>query len=598
MLLTVVHPDLTRGPGLHPTDVRVEEGLALPEVLLHLARVTGWAGWPDSPVAVGASLLTPGHVSGHYPLVAGCTLRPCPLPRDEVGGRAADALRATWHLAVVAGPDSGSVHRLDPRTSPVRLSSHHRPGTGGEGGTSQASAVQLDVPDWGDRVIHVRATLRRGRTRFHVRVTGRGAPGDPTVALVGPRRFAGGHRARRTVRTGRSAWWHPWQRWDPAQSLHVASTRLALRRSPEATSGTPPESGGHQTGRRRPGSGRAEAVGLLAPAAGSIALAVAMHQPFLLLTALLGPATLLASRSARADPAAGAGVDPCASASRSASDPAALAAASVHALWRAASPPAPGTAGATTATYATSTAGVPASAADPAPGTFRAALLERPGATLALSGPPAGTRAVARALVLGAVGPSAELRVQVRGGEARDWAWTRWLPDGVGALPGADAPPTIVVADLAVPQPTDERQLAELARWRAQTTSVHRLLLLLPEASPGGRGATVPAWCRHVLRVETRTARLHTPDGRVSEVPCMPCRRRGRTSRRAASPRCCTPGPSAHRVTGRPAPVVHRSVTGACPVGACPTARTWAHCQVCRGRNQTRWRRRGTVRGR
>ncbi|MGN8245682.1 FtsK/SpoIIIE domain-containing protein [Cellulomonas soli] len=515
MLLTVVHPDLARGPGLHPTDVDVDEGIALPALLAHLARLTGWAGWPRTSVAVGPTTLTTGHATGHYPLVAGCTLRPGPTEHDELGGAAAGASRAAWHLAVVSGPDCGALHGLEPGAAPLRVGAgRDRVDASASSGTGEGTDPHVEVrvrdPRWGDLVVQVRTTVRRGRTRFHVRLSGRTPDGPGVARLVrDPRLHRGRGRARRPVRAPHLALHHPWRRWRPTETLQVGTTRLALRPAPDATAPDVLATAGAD-GVRRGGAGRTEALGMLAPAIGSIALAAALRQPLLLLTALVGPATLLASRTSRTSGTPGPGSPGRGGASQGTdttrpapADPAALAAVTVQALWSAGSP---------------TSAQTPAMAGRHASTPARTGMLDQPGATLAVVGPPQEVRAAARALVLGAVGPHADRAVQVRCGAGLDWAWTRWLPGGAGTLPGRDDPPTVVVADLTGPAGSALDEMAALARWRAQVPSPHQLLLLVADETGRG-GPRVPGWCRQVLHVRAGRARLRTPDGRSSEVP-------------------------------------------------------------------------------
>ena len=113
MRFTLLHPDPSRGDGLVPTDVEADVGTALSALRPGLARVSGYAGWASAGIraAVGDAVLDEHHVVGQPPLVEGCVLRAGP------GSRAGAelAVRADWHVAVVAGPDSGGLAAVPAR---------------------------------------------------------------------------------------------------------------------------------------------------------------------------------------------------------------------------------------------------------------------------------------------------------------------------------------------------------------------------------------------------------------------------------------------------------------------------------------------------
>ncbi|WP_028044863.1 FtsK/SpoIIIE domain-containing protein [Cellulomonas sp. URHE0023] len=105
MRLTLLHPDPDRGAGTVTTDVEVLPGTALALLRPALARLSGDPAWASSAhrVFVAQQVLDDSHVAGHVPLVHGCVLSLGPDARPS----AEEALRADWHVAVVAGPDCG-----------------------------------------------------------------------------------------------------------------------------------------------------------------------------------------------------------------------------------------------------------------------------------------------------------------------------------------------------------------------------------------------------------------------------------------------------------------------------------------------------------
>lgn len=402
MRFTLLHPDPVRGPGLHPTDVEADPGIALSAMRPALSRVSGYGGWVGAGVclAVADVPLDDHHVVGQPPLVEGCVLRVGVGPRPP----AEIAALAPWHVAVVAGPDCGSVLAL-----PEGVVTTLRPGGGG--------------PD----VLAVR---------------------DPTLELVHVRRR--GERVR--LRVGRRGRWRPWRPDDPRRS---GATTLVLRRAhggavPIESSADEPRTFGSLTT-------------WLTSAVGSLALALALRQPLLLLAGLAAPAVALATaglrawrrrRAAPADPAP--------------RDPAALAVATSRARYVDAEP----------------------------------VVVEQPwdpGGSLAVVGPRHLALPVARAVVLGVLGTHLAVPLTVHTRHADDWAWGVWASDGPG--PGA-----LVVAD-------DPGDAAALARWRSSAPPAERLLLLAETA------ADVPAWCRARLEVGPRSVLLRDAAGSTRAVP-------------------------------------------------------------------------------
>ena len=180
--LTLLHPDPSRGHGLVPTDIEAEVGTALSALRPALARVSGYAGWASAGVraAVADVVLDEHHVVGQPPLVEGCVLRPGPGSRAD----AELAVRADWHVAVVAGPDCGGLGAVPP-----------------DGTLTVHAAGVVDVPE------------------PHLTVH------DPTLPRVQVRRR--GDRVR--VRAGSGV---RRRRWRPDEPLRFGATTLVLRGTP------------------------------------------------------------------------------------------------------------------------------------------------------------------------------------------------------------------------------------------------------------------------------------------------------------------------------------------------------------------------------
>lgn len=404
---TLLHPDPSRGHGLVPTDVEADVGTALSALRPALARVSGYAGWASAGVraAVGDAVLDEHHVVGQPPLVAGCLLRTgqgSPVDAEL-------AVRADWHVAVVAGPDSGGL-------APVRADERL---TLGPPGGAVGSAPQLVVHD----STLPRVQVRRDGDRVRVRLGDRGR----------------------------------WRRWRPRRPLRLGATTLALRgaRVDEAPSAEPGPTA-------RPAT-------WLAPLLGSVALAVALRQPVLLLAGLAVPLVALGA----------AGVARWRQHHRSGPD------ASVRDL----------------AALVAATARAAVTTADPV-------ALDQPwdpGGSLAVVGPRALALPVARAAALGALGTHLGTVLAVRTRRPDDWSWCVWAADPDSPLPPGPGA-GLVVAD-------DPPDPGALARWRSSSPASQRLLLVADSS------ATVPAWCRARLEVGPRAVRLHGADGRVHDVP-------------------------------------------------------------------------------
>lgn len=410
MRLTLLHPDPSRGHGLVTTDVEAAVGVALSALRPALARVSGYAGWSSAGVraSVADAVLDDHHVVGQPPLVEGCVLR------AEPGGRpdAEAALGADWYVAVVAGPDCGGV-------AMVPSAGHLTVGPSTDATLHHPALVVDDV-----RLPRVQ--VRRQGDRVLVRI------GDAVL----------------------------WRRWRPHRPLRLGTTTLTLRgptrdRAPEAGTAEP----GLET---RPAT-------WLVPLLGSVALAVALRQPVLLLAGLAVPLVVLGTAAVtrwrrRHDSPEDASVQ----------DLAGLVVATTRAALAATDP----------------------------------VVLDQPwdpGGSLAVVGPRALALPVARGVALGALGTHLTAVLVVRSRRSADWSWCVWATAPDAPLP-AGTGGALVVAD-------DPPDPAALARWRSSAPASQRLLLLAESA------ATVPAWCRARLEVGPRAVRLHGADGRVRDVP-------------------------------------------------------------------------------
>ncbi|KRD44615.1 hypothetical protein ASE38_11025 [Cellulomonas sp. Root930] len=227
MRFTLLHPDPARGPGLQATDVEADVGTALSVLRPALARVSGYAGWTSAAVrpAVADAVLDEHHTVGQPPLLDGCVLRTEPGARPAV----ALAVASAWHVAVVAGPDSGGLVAV-PTDAAVTLG-----------------------PAGSDLAVH-----------------------DATLPVVQVRR----RRGRVQTRTGRLGRWH---RWHPERPRRLGDTTLVLRGLPGAT---PEVAAADPAPAARPAT-------WLTPLVGSVALAAALRQPLLALVGLAVPLVAL-----------------------------------------------------------------------------------------------------------------------------------------------------------------------------------------------------------------------------------------------------------------------------------------------------------------
>ncbi|WP_268904337.1 FtsK/SpoIIIE domain-containing protein, partial [Cellulomonas algicola] len=163
---------------------------------------------------------------------------------------------------------------------------------------------------------------------------------------------------------------------------------------------------------------------------------------------------------------------------------------------------------------------------------------------LAVVGNPQDAAATARAVVLAELGSHAAADLVVVSRRPDGWGWTAPV-EPREPLPAPGDPGTVVVCD-------DPATLGRLAVWRAGAPGRHRLLLVL------GRRADVPAWCRHVLEVAPDGARLHAGGAAPAVVPwhAVTAERaraqllRARTLRELAGARPPVAAPPAHVALG------------------------------------------------
>ena len=393
-------------------DVEVEPGVPAGDLRRRLAVLTGDVRWaaPRALLQVGGRVLDDHHPAGAPPLLPGAHLAAGPAPDDDVLA----AVRAGTHLAVLEGPGSGRLVALE-----------------------DGACVRLPV------VPSVAAGSPRRATPAWVDVHRRGA--RVTVRVVGARGTTTGRARRRSGRQRvpqrpRRVGSRP-RTWSPRDDVRVGGTTLQLRGAVGAR---------RRSRRTPPGPPWAWTAG--ASACVALALAVALRQPVLLLTAVTGLVGLLGLRGARTPDA----------------------------------PPEPGATDAPpescpdVATLRLTTALRLRDHAGTVPGDDAAWPADR---TLALTGPRDRSLGVARALALRTLGAGTPTRLVLRSGATADWRWTRWWGPS-RRLPGTDEDDVLVVAD------GDD---TALGAWRLASPRARLLLVVRP-------GATVPAWAATVLR--------------------------------------------------------------------------------------------------
>lgn len=259
--------------GSPDLDLEMADGRRLADLRRALADAAGRPelaaspGRSPVPLAVDDVVLRDDHLTGEPPLVDGVVLH---VGRGE---RPPDvlALRAAWHLAVVAGPDAGALVPLD---APVLVGRRPAP------------------PAHGTRALTVRDPTV---SATHVEVV----PGrhGPRLLDRGPRDGTALVRDGRTVRAGHAR--PGGRRLRAGDRLLLGSTAVEIRSL--AAGGRPPRPPVGATGAaaapRAPVTGATPGA-WVAPAAGAAVLAAATGNRMLLALAAVGPATTLAGRAA------------------------------------------------------------------------------------------------------------------------------------------------------------------------------------------------------------------------------------------------------------------------------------------------------------
>ena len=481
---------LAGAPGSPDVDLVVPDDARLGDLRARLAAATGRPELAErsTVLAVDETILDDDQLTGQVPLLAGTVLRVGAGPADL----ARAALRAPWHLAVVAGPDCGALVAVGAvvvgrgeglAIDDVGISRRHLALSLGRSGP-----LARDLGSSNGTVL-LRAGRGRGRNQPpRARRLGRGR-GIGLGLGLGLGRVLGRVRGRAVrLRAG--------------DRLAIGATVLEVRRggfdrrdhAPTGAAGV--DGTAVATGAdRRPAGQRAPALATwFGPAAGSLVLAMSTGNRLLLAFALVGPAVALwpalrARTGGPRVPRAGAGPSPADE--LVAVSPADLA----TDVLRASSGPTP--------------------VDEPVPRGIAGLRALAPDGCLAVVGPRPLAVASTRALVAAASHPgpgpdTAATRVVVRTSPDRagDWAWCRWL-ESTGEGPGK-SPHELIVSD----GPRGDGQTADLARRWA---SGRGATLLLIEADR----ALVPPWCRTVLTVRSGSgvATLELPAGTRRTLP-------------------------------------------------------------------------------
>ncbi|NTW40264.1 MAG: FHA domain-containing protein, partial [Cellulomonadaceae bacterium] len=466
-------------------DVEVPSGSVLMRTRSALAVLTGVAALADAVLSVDGRVLADDQVAGAAPWVHGSRVRIGHGPADPL----AVAAGAPWHVAVLCGPDAGTV-AAPGADGLLRVGRRPRvPAPAAEGGRAQGMRrperpPELALTDESVSQPHldIRAARRAGRWRVHDLHS---ANGTRVSADPGRRAWCRTRVVRRRARVLRAG-----------DRLVVGASTLAVRRAGDV---------GHLPQPEPAAVMRVPTVAWVLPVAASLVLAAVTRNPMLLALGLsgLGPALpgLLHRRRRPRRPA-----------DDLAPDPSATAVSLVTTLPRAA--PADGV---TAAAPELPSAGVMPPWWD----------LARDG--LAVVGPRAAALATSRALLMAALaanaGPSTvRMSLLVRPDHAHDWAWCRWLDLRHAGRIGSEASSAHVVLDAEVDGPlvvVSDRGApwrVALHRWDSARSRAERVLVVEDDA------ALVPAWCRWVLAVPgDGTATLTGPEGtRAVVAPAAP----------------------------------------------------------------------------
>ncbi|WP_024287581.1 FtsK/SpoIIIE domain-containing protein [Cellulomonas sp. KRMCY2] len=566
-------------------DVDVPDGATLAGCRPGLVRLTGRSDLAHLTLTVDGQVVSGDQVAGAVPWLPGSRVRVGAGPPDPT----MLATTAPWHVAVVAGPDAGRI-AVPGRDGTVRIG--RGPSTGDVRGH-----LAVEDPTVSREHARVRRRRRRaGRpARWHADDLGSAngttalrAQATPTPPARGSRdrdRPASGRPARRVRAVGPRG-----VRARDTDLLALGSTTVALRRLADLDH---PGEHGHRSARgsREPtragpaaaGPPAASAVTWLVPAVASAALAVATRNPVFLVMALGGPLSIaLPALVGWVRRQAGHGP-------RATADPAdggpAVGGPAVGDVWGGAPGSAPDgvprgltTGGRRGAPGAGARRRPPATdlGPDPAATSVRLALVAQrhppePGWTEGpvgadagpgagpLPGPGAGplpwwrlaqeglavvgrredALAVTRALLGAALLDDGVLLSVLHRREAdAEWAWCRWLERRIGPAPAAwvarDAAGAVRVLERASGKPillVSDRGApwrVVLNRWWVARRGQGTAVLLVEDTA-----ASVPGWCRWVLRVRADqevgqvglAAVLDGPGGsRDVRVPCAPDR--------------------------------------------------------------------------
>jgi S-DNA-T family DNA segregation ATPase FtsK/SpoIIIE len=464
--LTVVSPAAT-------TDVEVDEGVPVARLRGGLARLTGEPSWRSAPVSADGIPLTDEHPTGLAPLRHGATLRPGTGPVPD----AVRAARAPWHLAVVAGPDTGAL--LVPEGPATLGPGGHLPVRDDElwlvllrpraagGGRRRVLVVRRPVVP---STTHRRPGWRRPVPLLRVRGT------------TSPAFLVSARGRRRRVRRWR------WTAWRVGDSLQAGSSTLVVRR---------PDTALAPSRHRAALAGWRRYLPAVAGATTSAALAATMHQPVLLLGAL--SALVLVGPRAAAAPH----VDPV-PAPDAPLDLAALrvdVAAASGGAWDGASgrrpPPEGPRAGGGSwslggASAAPSPTGVSTTALSP---TASSSFARGWDGDLAVVGRRPAALAAARGLALGVLAAEPATAVELRTDRLADWSWLVWFGGVVvGPTTGTAS------AGAAAPARTGPRLIVLDGRHGHAAVAGSARVLRVVDGRP-------PPWCAAVIEVDGRTAR-------------------------------------------------------------------------------------------
>jgi len=571
-------------------DVEIDDGLSVAELRPKLARLTGDAAWTSQLLSVDGTPVSEAHPAGRPPLCAGATLRTgteplhagatpsCPpataSPTTEplhAGATrrtgplpvATRAARAPWHVAVLAGPDSGALLVPEDSAPEDATPEDAAPrGNASRGRLTLGPGGDLDVADGQPWLVAIRPARRRSwpwrwfltrrsdEPTSHPGRLGTACRADAPVLIRGiGHAMTAGRRTtspavliRSTGRGRRVPRWR-WTAWRSGDVLRAGSSALVVR-DPAPLPDEPS---------REPRRNRLSRLARLLPAAAgattSIALATTMHQPVLLLGAL-SALVFVGPRGQLPPPAAAARTDvPPAAGTRAGARAGLLTPIVPHALppsgARLAASPFPSPDRPADLAALRVALAPPPSAWDGAAMTFAAdgamtlaAGTRAIGAAVApaaghvpwtgelhLTGPRGAALAAARGLLLTALAADPGTRVVLRTDRPADWSWLVWHRHVMLQASPCDPPDDELrrSTDLAPSQPFASAPCPPSTAGDAP----HALVVLdapgLPAAGPGRvlrlDDAATPPWSACVLHTDGRQAQLRAPGGSFHAVP-------------------------------------------------------------------------------